>query len=409
MRTIRHIRAGRPRLAFLILALPVAAAAAAGCGGRPAEAASVAAAGAPVRDTVTLEPEAVRLAGLTLVPADSQPWREAWSVPARLVLDPAETQALGAVAEGRVTRVLVEVGDRVRAGQLLVAIHSHEVTDARSALAVAAAAETEATTSLGVAESAAARAERLHALRALSLADLERARGELAVAVARQAQARAEVARATAMVTHLAGGATPAGAEQHEVLVRSPVDGVVVSREARPGAVVLVGAPLVTVGRASSLLLTLHLPEQAVGVARVGADVVFGTAAFPGERFAARVTRVAPTLDSLTRTVEVRALVLGGADRLRAEMYATAELLASPGAPALVVPAAALQALDGDTVVVTGRAQQGGVLLEAVRVRVGRRTATQAEIVAGLAPGTPVVDAGAAVARAELLRRRAGE
>jgi cobalt-zinc-cadmium efflux system membrane fusion protein len=90
-------------------------------------------------------------------------------------------------------------------------------------------------------------------------------------------------------------------------------------------------------------------------------------------------------------------------------MYATAELLASPGAPALGVPAAALQALDGDTVVVTGRAQQGGLLLEAVRVRVGRRTATQAEIVAGLAPGTAVVDAGAAVARAELLRRRAGE
>ena len=398
-------------VAAMPAALALAILAAAGCKADPrADAAQPAATASAPRDTATLTLDATRLAGLAIVAAESLAWRESWSVPARLELDPAETQSLGAVAEGRVTRVLARVGDRVRAGQLLVAIHSHEMLDARSALAAARAADAGSATALGVAESAVARAERLHALRALSLADLEQRRGELAQARARRAEAAAELSRARAMLDHLgSAGSTPAGADAHEALVRSPIDGVVVSREVRPGAVVLVGAPLVTVSRTTSLVLTLRLPERALGAARPGAAVGFTVPAYPGERFEARVTRVAPTLDSLTRTLEAQAQVLGGAERLRAEMYATAELFGPPGARALVVPSAAVQSLEGDTVVVTAREQAGGMLLEAARVRVGRRTATNTEILAGLRPGTRLVTEGAAVAKAEILRRRAGE
>ncbi|MGZ8379544.1 MAG: hypothetical protein ACXW0Z_20145, partial [Gemmatirosa sp.] len=125
--------------------------------------------------------------------------------------------------------------------------------------------------------------------------------------------------------------------------------------------------------------------------------------------FEARLERVAPTIDSVTRTIAVLARPVGGVGMLRAEMYGAAELMGAAGASALVVPAAAVQAMEGDTVVVTARERPGGLLLEAVRVRVGRRTADHAEILAGVAPGTPVVARGAAVAKAEILRRRAEE
>ena len=381
-----------------------------GCGTGPgAEAAAAETAGADAppplpRDTAALSAEAVELAGIALAPAESTPWREAWRAPGRLVLDPAVTQSLGAVAEGRVSRVLVGVGDRVAAGQALVAIHSHEMTDARGATASATAADAGAETALTLALSAAARAERLLAIKALSVADAERARAELAQAESRRAEASAELARARAMLGHLGGGA--AG---HEVIVRSPMVGVVVSRDAQPGAVVLVGAPLVTVSQATRLLLAMQLPEQATAAARPGASVRFDVSALPGARFDARVERVAPTIDSVTRTIAVLARPVGGVGALRAEMYGTAELMGAAGASALVVPAAAVQALEGDTVVVTARERPNGLLLEAVRVRVGRRTAEHAEILAGLAPGTPVVTQGAAVAKAEILRRRGEE
>ena len=146
----------------------LAVAAACGGAGPRAEVVAVAQPTAPPPDTVSLSAEAVQLAGISLAIAESIPWREAWRAPARLVLDPAVTHTLGAVAEGRVSRVLVEVGDRVAAGQPLVAIHSHELTDVRSEVASAAATDAETETTLGVARSAAARAERLLAIRALS-------------------------------------------------------------------------------------------------------------------------------------------------------------------------------------------------------------------------------------------------
>jgi multidrug efflux pump subunit AcrA (membrane-fusion protein) len=96
------------------------------------------------RDTAVLSPDAARLAAFTIARAESLPWRESWIAPARLALDPNETQTLGAIAEGRVTRVLARVGDRVQVGQVLVTIHSHEMMDALSSLATARAADAQA-------------------------------------------------------------------------------------------------------------------------------------------------------------------------------------------------------------------------------------------------------------------------
>jgi cobalt-zinc-cadmium efflux system membrane fusion protein len=377
----------------------------AACGGSPQQVERP----APVaeRDTGVLSAAAVRLARFTIEPATSTQWKETWSVPARLALDPNTTHLLGAIAEGRVTRAFVRVGDRVRAGQVLVALHSHEMMAARSDLAKAQAADAEAESALRLAASSSERAERLYALKALSLADLERARTAHTQAEAARAQARAELARAGAMREHLSGsGPAPSGIDEHEVLIRSPINGVVVSREAQPGSVVLVGAPLVTVSPASDLVLVMRLPERALGAAQVGSTVRFTVAAFPGEHFDARVTRLAPTLDSLTRTIEAQAQVLTGADRLRAEMYANAEIIGAPGGPAITVPAAAVQAMEGDTVVITGQPLGEGMQIEALRVRVGRRTSEVAEIITGLNEGAPVITDGAAIAKAELLRRR---
>ena len=189
---------------------------------------------AAVRDTALLSLDAARLAGLVIAPSESLAWRDVWTAPARLTLDPLETQALGAIAEGRVTRVLARLGDRVTKGQVLVAVHSHEMMDAVSALAKATAAEGQASAERALAESAAIRAERLYAIKALSLADLERARTALTQAKSVELQARAELDRVRAVRSHLVGtGPVPPGTDEHEVLVRSTLDGFVVGSDAR--------------------------------------------------------------------------------------------------------------------------------------------------------------------------------
>jgi cobalt-zinc-cadmium efflux system membrane fusion protein len=389
--------------------LPLGMILAGACGGNePAVEAPGAVAETP--DTALLSAAAVRIGGFEVAQATLQAWADSWRGPARLVLDPAGTQVLGAIAEGRITRVEVMPGDHVRAGQVLVALHSHEMMDARAALAQAQADETGTAADLSAAESAAGRAERLYAAKAASLADLERSRAALADARAMHAGAAAELKRARAMVAHLVGaGPTVAHADEHEVLIRSPIDGVVVSRRAQPGEVALVGAPLVTVSRLSRLALLVNVPEAELAAARPGAEVRFKVTAYPDRMFSARVVRVAPAVDTLTRTVEVQASVDDTEGALRAEMFADAEILGLPGDTVVVVPSAAVQLMDERPVVITAAQRGEGMLLEAVPVRVGRRTRDLTEVVAGLEPGQSLVVGGAAVAKAEIIRRRERE
>lgn len=374
------------------------------CAGTPEAASDVAA----VPDTALVAPEAVAIAGFTLAAVDETAWRDAWRMPAHVSLDPGATQPLGSIVEGRVLEVRVFPGDRVRAGDVVAVIHSHEVMDARQALAAARAGRITADSAATVAEAAAGRAERLLAARALSPAEVERARAARAAAVAARAAAHAELERAEAMMAHLLGEAPATGVDEHAALIRAPFDGVVTGRAVQPGQVVLVGQPLVTIAREGRLGILLHLPEEAVASVARDVPVRFTVPAYPDRTFRARVVRIAPVVDSMSRAMEVWAAIEGEGQRwLRAEMTADAELAGARGARVRTVPAGAVQVMDGDTVVVVARRVGGGLLLEARPVRLGRRSADRAELLGGVAVGDSVLERGAAIGKAELLKRRA--
>ena len=368
-------------------------------GGTPAATPLPAAAQTVVpRDTALVAPEALSVAGITVSQATRVAWRDAWQLPARVILDPVGTQALGSIVEGRVTQVFVQVGDRVRRGEVLVTIHSHELTAAHNALQQANAGRIEADN---------ARSERLLVAQAGSQADVERAGAAKVAAEAGRRRAAAEYERASEMVAHLrAPGPLSSRIDPEDVIVRAPFDGVVVSRSAVPGAVVIPGSSLIMVSRSNAVLLEMRVPEAALAAARVGSEVRFSVPAFPGRSFTARVTRVAPALDSLSRTADVFASVGDRGSELRSGMSASAELFGLARDSVTAVPVGAIQDFEGDTIVVTGVTRGAGLLLEAHRVRVGRRSGGLAEVLIGLPVGAPVVTGGASLAKAEILRQR---
>ncbi len=291
------------------------------------------AAAASPSNTALLSAESVRIAGFTTAPVTRESWREVWRVPGRLTLDASATEPIGSIVEGRVVKVYAMPGDRVRRGDVLVAIHSHEMMDARADVTRAHAARTRAEANLSVAKSAAERGARLFDIKALSAAELERLGAARTDAEAARDEAAAEVTRAEEFLDHLLGqGALPAGYDEHWVLIRATLDGIVVSRDVQPGNVVLVGAPLLTISRTTALTLVLQLPDAAAAAARIGDAVRFTVPAAPNAPFTARVTRVYPAMDTLTRTVEVHAAVLDARDVLRAEMFVEAELTGAAGA-----------------------------------------------------------------------------
>jgi len=359
-------------------------------------------------DTATLSAEAVKIAGFTVDTARTMPWQASITVPGRLELDPNALETIGSITEGRITHVTVRVGDRVGAGQALVMVHSHEIMDARSALKAGTARVTAMQAERDLAVTAADRAQRLFDNKAMSRAELERAQVARRVAESNLEQAVAERERAEALVEHLAGmGPLPAGADEHDVIIRTPIGGVVTGREAQPGTVVLPGTPLVTVGSPDRLQLEMHVPEQqSVGI-DVGATVRYALTDHPDRFFDATVIRVAPTVDTLTRTVQIVAQ-LRGKPAGRAETFVQATISGKGSTSALVVPTAAVQALEGDTVVFVAEPRGEGMQIKATPVRVGRRSAEKVEVLAGLDAGKAVVVRGAAIAKAELLKRRSG-
>ena len=389
--------------------LALAMATLAACGGKdsatPASAAQTAS--TPI-DTATLSAESVRIAGLSTDSARMIPWQTSVTVPGRLMLDPSALETIGSIVEGRITHTLVRVGDRVQAGQVLVLIHSHEIMNARSDLTRAKATVSAAEAERDLAKTAAERAHRLFDAKAMSRAEVERADVAQRVALAAFDEAAAERHRVEALIDHLVGeGPTPREADAHDVFIRSPISGVVTAREAQPGTVVLPGTPLVTVGNPGRLQLQLHLAEGAAMGVRAGSVVRYALTEAPLERADALVTRVAPTVDTLTRTIEVIAQPKGDV-RGRAESFVQAELLGTGSSPALSVPSSAVQAIEGDTVVFLAEQRGEGMSIRAVPVRTGRRTAERVEIAAGIKPGAVVVVKGAAIAKAELLKRRGG-
>ncbi len=377
------------------------------CGAEPEVVADVEAA-AP--DTALLGAESVAIAGFTLDTARRIPWSASTSEPARLVLDPTRHQTLGSITEGRVTRVLVREGDAVRQGQILVAIHSHEIMDARSGLVSAESQQRTAKAERDAAEVALGRAERLLAAKAVGQAEVDRARVAMTSATSRLAEADAELVRATGLVEHLLGdGPLPAELDPHEVLIRAPISGVVIERTVVPGTVVLPGQPLLAVADPRALQLEVRLSDRQVSDVTVGSRLTFtlvGDAS--GTTGTAVVRRVTPVVDGATRTTMAMAELLTRPDGTRAERFANARIAGVASDDALVVPLAAVQALAGDTIVIVAEQRGEGLHIAAVPVRVGRRDAEHAEIVAGLEAGRVVIAKGAVIARAELLKRREG-
>ena len=323
-------------------------------------------------------------------------------LPAQLAPDDDHTAYLGAPAEGRIVTVHVRLGDRVTAGQALVTMQSGEATASRADFEKATAGVSAARATAAFAKSERERAERLFALKAASRTEMERATTDDDVARSTLQQAEAELARARAARAQL--GATSAGGT---MILRSPIRGVVLSRDATPGAVAAAGAPLITVTDPGTLWLDIAVPDNAIGGIRTGGRVSFRVPAFPDVMFDARIQSVGGALDTGTRTIPVRAIVKNGDARLRPAMFATALIEGGKARQLVALPRDAVQLLDNRTVVFIARPDgAGGAVFERRDVDVTSATGSMAQVVRGLSPGEVVVTIGAFSIKSEFARSK---
>ena len=129
--------------------------------------------------------------------------------------------------------------------------------------------------------------------------------------------------------------------------------------------------------------------------------------AFPEETFEGRIASVGGSLDPQTRTLPVRAVVENAAGKLRPAMFATVLLEAGAQAPAISVPNEAVVLVDQRPVVFVAKPRgDGGAEFEKRDVEIGNKKDGRVFLLRGVAPGEPVVVAGAFAVKSQLERSK---
>ena len=354
---------------------------------------------APDSSSITLTAAQIEHGKIQWAPAALGQSATSAVIPGTIIPNENRTARLSAPAEGRITTVRVQPGDRVGRGQVLVSLLGPGAGSAQSDVSKAASQVVAMRAQASYARAARNRAERLLTLKAIPRQDYERAIADDESAQASLSQALAEQRRAVSSAEQLGAGASATG----EMVLRSPLSGVVLTRDAQPGAVVAAGTQLVSVTDPSSLWLQVNAPEKLASLFRVGGILHFSVPAYAADRFDARVTAVGAALDPSSRTLLVRATILNGNQKLKPEMLASVSVEGDGSSTVPVIPDDAIQLFDGRPALFIAKPNSGGGATFLRRfVEIGSRTGSTVAVTRGLSAGELIVTAGAFSVKAEL-------
>ncbi len=312
----------------------------------------------------TAEPEAER--GPTWVTEPAEIGTLVVRVSATGNLKPTNQVEVGSEISGIVTEVLVDANDQVTRGQVLLVLDTARLEAAlatsRAGLRVARAQVEQAEAADEEARHTLERLQELHRAsdgRTPSALELEQAES-----TARRAHAALTAARAS--VTQVEAGVESDATSLEKATIRSPIDGVVLSRNVEPGQTVAATfqAPvLFTIAEdLAQMELEVAIDEADVGQVAPGQPVTFTVDAWPGRVWEGEVARVGLGAQEVDGVVSYPALIAVRNDdlRLRPGMTATAEIVTLTRDEALLVPNAALRF--DPTATVVPRASSGGLV-----------------------------------------------
>lgn len=310
------------------------------------------------------------------------------SVSANGTLQPTRLVTIGSELSGTVRQVMVDVNEKVKKGQVLVELDTAkldaQVLRSRASLASAQARQAQATATTKEALAGLGRLEevaRLSGGKVPSAAELDTGRATLDRARADEASARATVDDARAALSTDETSLSKAS-------IRSPIDGVVLTRTVEPGNAVAASLQAVTLFTVAEDLTRLRLDvsvdEADVGSLQVGQKASFTVSAFPSRRYPAAVTRVSFGSTKTDNVVTyVTWLEVDNSDMsLRPGMTAASTITSTERKDVLLVPNTALRFTPAQSGAAAGApgagagkppaAQQGGGIMGQLMPRMPR-------------------------------------
>ncbi len=307
--------------------------------------------------TISISPDRVQKLGVKSEAAALRELKQTLQLTGRVAIDERRTYTVAPKFEGWVERLYANAtGQTVAKGQPLFDVYSPELVSA----------------------------QREHALAVQGMAALKDADDEAKESM----QRLAEASRARLQNWDIAPQSPAArGDMRPRATFRTPVSGVVLEKKAVQGMRFMPGEMLYQIADLSSVWVVADVPERDIGAVQLGSPVRVEVDAYPERSFSGRVGFVYPTLDSATRTVQVRIEVSNPQGLLKPAMYTKVQI-AGKGGKVLAVPTSAV--IDsGLRQVVLVRLAEGR--FEPRTVTIGRHADGYAEVLSGVAEGEQVV------------------
>jgi cobalt-zinc-cadmium efflux system membrane fusion protein len=321
------------------------------------------------------------------------------------ILVPEDRVAMiGPVNQGRIVRLYAGQGSRVRRGQKLADLESADIDQAEAdylkALADYENARRSSVAEVKLAQATYDRTKSLYEKTITAGKNLQQAEHDLDVAKASAensvngTKAALTAARRHLLILGLKDSTIDSLASKPDLAavfsLNSPIDGIVVERNATVGATVGTDANLFKIIDISRVWIDANVFEKDLQRVRMGQQVKVTVPAFPGSTFSGRVILVNSIVDPDTRTVKVRTEVPNPDGRLKPDMFANVEIITDVNRAAISIPQSAVLNDGGKTVVFVA----DGNGYQKREVHVGIQSGDRVEIVEGLNAGDKLVVKG---------------
>jgi HlyD family secretion protein len=345
---------------------------------------------------------------------------------------PVQEVAIRAQAEGQLQALNVDVGDRVKQGQVLAQIDDTilgaqaaeaeaelasrrtEISKLQTQVSDARTQVEQARLQLQQAEFDAARYERLAASGAVSQQQAQQSRTQASTAaqVLRSAQQKVRSEQQAIVVANGRIVAQQAILAQQQrrrsyAVVTSPITGSVLTRSTERGNLIQVGNELLRLGDFSQAKVTVQVSELDLAAVRLGGTATVKLDAFPQEQFTAKVTRISPAANPTSRLIPIEMTIPNPTGKVGSGLLARATF-AQTTVDRVTIPLSALQAerptpstpnsnpnqptpsvparrTQGQVFVITRQGEQSKAIARTVTL--GQQIDGQVQILSGLNPG----------------------
>ncbi len=350
----------------------------------------------PTPGVVRMSKQQQQTVNLQLARAAERPISQPVRVPGAVAFDEAHVAMLRPLAPARVERLLVQPGERVKAGQTLAELSVPSLVSAQEGLASARAAVEENEAGVTVARAALRRGVTLARDGSLAWAEADRRKLVLAQAEASLKAAQSRVSVLEAQIKRLDPSGQPGQAQ-----ITTPLTGVVASIGVSPGEFIDTASPAFTVADLSVVLVRAQVPEASAGLVSVNDPAQVSLASGGGRSWTGVVSGIGAAVDPQTRSLPVRIKLANPDGALRGGMFVSVTLTSGEAGEAVVVPSAAVQMVGDQHVAFVPLGQD---MFERRGLTLGVQRQDVVEVKQGLKAGEQVVTDGSFALKA-LLRK----